>query len=147
MVYWTGQKVTSAVASDNRVDCREMHRLHLNEPPHSTTLTTPQSTEPGSLRETGRARDRNVHTGEPAPRWHLYLIECRNGALYAGITNNLERRYAQHVRGTGARYTRANPPLRLIGSRSYPSRSAASRAEFEIRRLPGARKPTYLREP
>ena len=85
--------------------------------------------------------------GEPAPRWHLYLILCRNDTLYAGITTDLARRYEQHARGAGARYTRANPPQRLIGSRSYPTRSAASRAEFEIRQLPRAKKPNYLRTP
>lgn len=76
--------------------------------------------------------------------WCLYLIECRNGALYAGITNNLPRRYAAHVAGRGARYTRANPPMRLVGSRAYADRSAASRAEHAIRQLPKARKIDFL---
>lgn len=76
--------------------------------------------------------------------WFLYLIECRNGAYYAGITNDLERRYAQHAAGKGARYTRANPPVRLVGSRGYPDKSAALKAEVAIRRLPRARKPGFL---
>ena len=49
--------------------------------------------------------------------WCLYLLECRNGAYYAGITNRLQARYAAHVAGTGAKYTRANPPLQLLASR------------------------------
>ena len=64
---------------------------------------------------------------EAAP-WCLYLLECRNGAYYAGITNRLEARYAAHLAGTGAKYTRANPPVRVLASRGYPDRSAASRA-------------------
>lgn len=76
--------------------------------------------------------------------WCLYLIECRNGSYYAGITNRLEARYAAHVAGKGARYTRANPPLRLIGSRAYADRAAASRAEYAIRRLPRERKRAFL---
>ena len=79
--------------------------------------------------------------------WHLYLIECRNGALYAGITNDLERRYAQHTAGKGARYTRANPPVRLVGSKSYPDKSTALRAEHAIRQLPKTGKPAFLRSP
>lgn len=78
--------------------------------------------------------------------WCLYLIECRNGALYAGITNDLEARYAAHVGGKGARYTRANPPLRLVGSRPFADRSSASRAEFAIRRLPRSLKVAFLLE-
>lgn len=72
--------------------------------------------------------------------WCVYLIECRNGAWYAGITNDLEARYAAHVAGKGARYTRANPPVRLLGSRAFADRSAASKAEHEVKRLPKSKK-------
>ena len=76
--------------------------------------------------------------------WCLYLIECRNGSYYAGITNRLDARYAAHVAGRGARYTRANPPLRLLGSRNYPDRASASRAEWAIKQLPRERKLAFL---
>lgn len=76
--------------------------------------------------------------------WCLYLIECRNGSWYAGITNRLEARYAAHVAGRGARYTRANPPLRLLGFRNYPNRASASRAEWAIKQLPRAKKLVFL---
>ncbi|HEV7775406.1 MAG TPA: GIY-YIG nuclease family protein [Luteibacter sp.] len=79
----------------------------------------------------------------PAP-WFLYLIECRNGAYYAGITNDVDARYATHVAGRGARYTKANPPLRLLGAKAYPDRSAAARAEWAIRQLPRERKLAFL---
>lgn len=76
--------------------------------------------------------------------WCLYLIECRDGSYYAGITNDLEARYAAHLAGRGARYTRSHPPLRLIGARSFADRAEASRAEWEIKRLPRHRKIAYL---
>ncbi|MET3651382.1 GIY-YIG nuclease family protein [Dyella japonica] len=76
--------------------------------------------------------------------WCLYLIECRDGSYYAGITNDLDARYQAHVNGKGARYTRSHPPLRLIGSRAYDNRAAASRAEWEIKQLPKHRKIDYL---
>ena len=76
--------------------------------------------------------------------WHLYLLECRNGAYYAGITNDIERRYAQHISGKGAKYTRANPPVRLIGTRAFADRSAALKAEHAIRKLPRERKVRFL---
>jgi len=77
--------------------------------------------------------------------WCLYLIECRDGSYYAGITNDLDARYRAHVDGKGARYTRSHPPLRLLGSRAYDNRAAASRAEWEIKQLPKHRKLGYLR--
>jgi putative endonuclease len=66
--------------------------------------------------------------------WFLYLLECRNGAYYAGITNNLESRYAAHLSGKGARYTRANPPIRILASKGYPDRSSASSAEAQLKK-------------
>ncbi|CEG17708.1 hypothetical protein XAC3562_650021 [Xanthomonas citri pv. citri] len=72
--------------------------------------------------------------------WHLYLLLCRNGSYYAGITNDLERRFQAHLRGTGARYTRANPPVQMLASHPYPDRASASRAECALKRLPRARK-------
>ncbi|OAX53218.1 GIY-YIG nuclease family protein [Xanthomonas graminis] len=82
-----------------------------------------------------------------APPWFLYLLECRNGSYYAGITLDIEARYQAHLRGTGAKYTRANPPLRLLASRAYPDRAAASRAEWALKQLPRARKLAFLSEP
>ena len=85
-----------------------------------------------------------THTPTAKKSWCLYLIECRSGSYYAGITNDLEARYRAHLEGRGARYTRANPPLRLIGSRPYPDRASASRAEAAIKRQPRARKVAWL---
>ena len=76
--------------------------------------------------------------------WYLYLLLCRNGAWYAGITPDLEARMRAHADGTGARYTRANPPVRLLASRAYPDRSAASPAQWQGKRLPKARKLAFL---
>jgi putative endonuclease len=67
--------------------------------------------------------------------WVLYLLECKNGAFYAGITNNLEARFAAHIAGRGARYTRANPPLKILASKLYEDRSSASVAEAQIKKL------------
>lgn len=72
--------------------------------------------------------------------WVLYLLECENGSYYAGITTDLERRFAQHVFGIGARYTRANPPLRVLAAKLFPDRASASRAEAALKKLPRTEK-------
>jgi putative endonuclease len=82
----------------------------------------------------------------PPGQWCLYLIECANGAWYAGITNDLRRRYEAHAGGRGARYTRAHPPRRLVGWRGCVDRSSALRAEAAIKRLPRGRKLAYLQQ-
>ena len=72
--------------------------------------------------------------------WVLYLLECENGSYYAGITTDLERRFAEHVFGIGARYTRANPPQRVVAAKSYRDRASASRAEAALKKLPRSQK-------
>ena len=67
--------------------------------------------------------------------WFVYLLECRNGAIYTGIAVDVDQRFAAHVAGRGARYTRANPPARILARFPYPDRSSASRAEAAIKRL------------
>ena len=76
--------------------------------------------------------------------WHLYLLRCRGGSVYAGITTDLERRFREHVSGRGAKYTRAHPPECVLGSRAYPDRASASRAEHALKRQPKARKLAWL---
>lgn len=76
----------------------------------------------------------------------LYLLECKNGAYYAGITNNLELRFAAHLSGKGARYTRANPPLKILAYKAYADRSSASVAEAQLKSLPRNRKLGYFNE-
>lgn len=72
--------------------------------------------------------------------WYVYLIECVDGSVYTGIAVDVDRRYAQHVAGKGARYTRSHPPSRLLARFGYPDRGAASRAEYAIKQLTPARK-------
>lgn len=81
----------------------------------------------------------------PAPAgdrrpWSVYLIECRDGSIYTGIAIDVAARYAAHLRGRGARYTRAHPPARLLASQPFPDRSSALKAEYRIKQLPAAEK-------
>lgn len=75
--------------------------------------------------------------------WYVYLIECRDGSIYTGITTDVAARYAAHVAGKGARYTRAHPPLRLLASELHADRSAAARAEYRIKQLSAQEKRAY----
>jgi putative endonuclease len=72
--------------------------------------------------------------------WHVYLVRCGDGTLYAGATNDLPRRFAAHGAGKGARYTRGRGPLVLAWSEEVADRSAALRREIEVKRLGRAEK-------
>ena len=76
--------------------------------------------------------------------WFLYLLECKNGAFYAGISNDVDARFAAHVSGKGARYTRANPPVKILATKPYADRSSASVAEAQLKNLPRHKKLAFF---
>lgn len=79
--------------------------------------------------------------------WFVYLIECHNGSVYTGIAVDVSARYAAHAAGRGARYTRANPPRRLLAAFGCDDRAAASRAEAALKRLEPAAKRALCADP
>lgn len=70
-----------------------------------------------------------------AEGWWLYLLECRGGGIYTGIAKDVEARYRQHAAGKGAKYTRINPPLRMLASQHFPDHRSAAQAEAAMKRL------------
>lgn len=67
--------------------------------------------------------------------WQVYMILCTDDSLYTGITTDINRRYAQHVAGRGAKYFRGRTPLGIVYLEEGHNRSSASRREAEIKRL------------
>ena len=72
--------------------------------------------------------------------WTVYILLCRVGTLYTGITDNLPRRLAAHNGGKGAKYTRGRGPVVLVHQESCPDRSAALRRERAIKALSRSQK-------
>jgi putative endonuclease len=72
--------------------------------------------------------------------WHVYMIECEGGSIYTGIAVDVDARYAAHVAGRGAKYTRSNKPRRLLHTASFPDRSSASKEEYRIKQLSAEQK-------
>jgi putative endonuclease len=68
-------------------------------------------------------------------RWCVYLLRCGDGTLYAGVTNDLEKRFAAHQSGRGAKYTRGRGPLEVVHVERKRSRSAALKREAALKRL------------
>lgn len=67
--------------------------------------------------------------------WHCYLLECADGTLYCGITNDLDKRLAAHNTGEGAKYTRGRTPVKLVYREHCADKSAALKREREIKAL------------
>lgn len=67
--------------------------------------------------------------------WVLYILECKDGTLYTGITDDLERRFTAHNTGKGAKYTRGRGPLILRYVENCENHGAALRREFAVKKL------------
>ncbi len=79
-----------------------------------------------------------------AARWWVYLLRCRDGTLYTGITTDPDRRLAQHNAGTASRYTRARRPVEMVYRERAADHGAALRREFAIKKLSRAAKETLV---
>lgn len=65
----------------------------------------------------------------------MYVVRCRDGSLYTGISTDVDARVAQHNAGAGARYTRARGPVQLVHLERKRSRSNALKREAAIKAL------------
>lgn len=77
---------------------------------------------------------------------YVYILECRDGTLYTGWTNDLGKRLKAHNAGTGAgaKYTRGRRPVKLVYTEILPDRSRALTREAQIKRLSKAKKLALL---
>ena len=66
---------------------------------------------------------------------YAYLLLCADGSLYAGWTNDLRRRLHAHNEGTGAKYTRARRPVRLVYAEAFDTKEEAQKRECQIKKL------------
>ena len=82
----------------------------------------------------------------PQKNWLIYILECRDGSLYCGITNNIEKRLKQHegkIKG-GAKYTRSHWPCKLVYKEKSASRSEALQREIVIKKMSKVEKQTLV---
>lgn len=82
---------------------------------------------------------------DPLPQaksWSLYMIRCGDRSLYTGISNHVASRFAVHESGQpqSAKYLRGRHPLTLVYSIVLGSKSAASQAEYWVKKLPKHKK-------
>ena len=69
-------------------------------------------------------------------KWYLYLLRCRDGSLYCGITTDVQKRLEQHRSGKGAKYTRGRAPLELVYTEECVDHSTALKRELAVKALP-----------
>lgn len=65
--------------------------------------------------------------------WFVYILLCKDGSLYTGISNNVKKRLSDHKEGKGGKYTRSHQPLKVVYQEELITRSEALKREAEIK--------------
>jgi len=81
----------------------------------------------------------------PASVWSLYILECSDGSLYTGVTNDIDRRILAHQQGKASRYTRTRRPVALVYREECGSRSQALSRECAVKSLSRRQKDEFIR--
>jgi len=84
--------------------------------------------------ECGRTKPKDKHM------YYVYLIQCKGGSIYTGVTNNLERRFQEHANKIGGHYTRAHKVEKILHFEKYHTRSDALKREAKIKGWPRKKK-------
>lgn len=66
-------------------------------------------------------------------RHFVYILETENNTLYCGYTDDVKKRYQAHLEGKGAKYTRANKPVKLVWQKEFKTKSEALKEEYRIK--------------
>jgi len=67
--------------------------------------------------------------------YYVYILLCRDGSYYTGSTNDVEKRFKDHLKGRGARYTKSHKPVKIIYEEKFNTKSEALKRETEIKKL------------
>jgi len=76
---------------------------------------------------------------------YTYMVECSDGSLYTGWTNDLQRRIKAHNGKKGAKYTKSRTPVKLVYYEVFPTKEEAMRREYEVKRYTRKEKEALLR--
>lgn len=66
--------------------------------------------------------------------WYVYVLECSDGSLYTGISNNPEKRFLEHKNGKGGRYTKSHKPTEIVYLEQVRDKPTALKRELQIKR-------------
>ena len=66
---------------------------------------------------------------------YTYIVQCGDGSLYTGWTNNIEKRISDHNNGKGAKYTKTRLPVALVYYEEFSTKEEAMRREWEIKQM------------
>ncbi|HIS36055.1 TPA: GIY-YIG nuclease family protein [Candidatus Scatousia excrementigallinarum] len=68
-------------------------------------------------------------------KYYTYILLIENNSLYCGYTDDVEKRFNAHLKGKGAKYTRAHKPIKIVYVKEFDTKSEAMKEEYRIKHL------------
>ena len=65
--------------------------------------------------------------------YFVYILLCLDETYYTGSTNDVEKRFKDHLEGKGARYTKSHKPEKIVYRKEFATKSEALKREAEIK--------------
>jgi putative endonuclease len=66
--------------------------------------------------------------------YYIYVLLCKDGSYYIGSTNDIHKRFQDHLNGRGAKYTKSHKPEKIIYREKFASKSEALKREAELKK-------------
>ncbi len=77
---------------------------------------------------------------------YTYILKCKDGSLYTGWTNNLEKRLRDHNEGKGAKYTKSRRPVELVYQEVFGTKEEAMSREYAIKQMTRTKKEALIKK-
>jgi putative endonuclease len=68
-------------------------------------------------------------------KYYTYVLLTENNTLYCGYTDDVEKRFEAHKAGVGAKYTRANKPVKIVYTACFDTKIEAQQHERMIKAM------------
>ena len=78
--------------------------------------------------------------------WTVYVLLCEDVSYYIGVTNNLERRFKEHIASKGAKYTRSHKPVKIAYQETFSTKSEALQREFQLKKFSHQQKSIIIKK-
>ena len=77
-------------------------------------------------------------------KYYVYILLTERETYYCGYTDDVEKRFHAHVEGKGAKYTKANKPVKIVYQKEFPTKSEAMKEEARLKKLTHKQKTEFL---
>lgn len=68
-------------------------------------------------------------------KYYTYILLTERNTLYCGYTDDVVKRFKAHIEGKGAKYTKANKPVKIVWQKEFDNKLEAQQEERRIKKL------------